>query len=53
MARTGGKGCAYWELVGKPDRKLPLGGSVGGQENNKKTDIEQIRWEVMDWIDVA
>jgi len=21
VARTGGKGCAYWELVGKSDRK--------------------------------
>ena len=28
VVRTGGKGCAYWEMDEKPDRKRPLGGST-------------------------
>ena len=39
MARTGGNGCAYWELVGKSDRKRPLGGPIRRQEINKKKHI--------------
>ena len=39
VASTGGKGCAFWDLDGKPDRKRPLGGSIRIQETNKKKQI--------------
>jgi len=38
VARVGEKRNAYKDLVGKPERKRPLGSSSPGLEHNIKTD---------------
>jgi hypothetical protein len=40
-------------LVGKPERKRPLGRPRRRWEDNVKIDLSEIRWGDMDWIDLA
>jgi hypothetical protein len=39
--------------VGKPEGKRPLGRPRCRRENNVKMDLQELRCEVMDWIDAA
>jgi hypothetical protein len=49
----GEKRNAYRILVGKPERKRPLGRPRSRWEDNIKIDLREIRWGGMDWIDLA
>jgi hypothetical protein len=40
-------------LVGKPEGKRPLGRSRRRQVDNIKTDLREIGWDGMEWIEVA
>jgi hypothetical protein len=44
---------AYRVLVGKPEGKRLLGRPDHRWEDKTKIDIEEMRWEGMDWIDLA
>ena len=54
-----GKACmgerrsVYRVLVGKPERKRPLGRPRRRWEDNIKTDLQEVRCGVMDWIELA
>jgi len=39
--------------VGKPQGKRPSGRSRHRWEDNINTDLKEIGWEDMDWIDLA
>jgi hypothetical protein len=39
--------------VGKPERKRPLGRPRHSWVVNIKKDLREIRWDSMDWIDLA
>jgi hypothetical protein len=41
----GKKRGAYWVLVGKPERKTPLGRLSRRWENNIKVDLTETEWE--------
>jgi len=43
----------YSVLVGKPEGKRPLGGPRRRWEDNIKTDLQEVRYGGMDWIDMA
>jgi len=43
----------YRGLVGKPERKRPLGKPRRRWEHNIKVDLQEVGCEGMDWIDVA
>jgi hypothetical protein len=49
----GAKRNAYRILVGKPEGKRPLGRPSHRWVNNLKMDLRKIRWDGMDWIDLA
>jgi hypothetical protein len=57
MGRTcstnGGEEGAYRILVGKPERKRPLGRPRRRWLDNIKIDLREIVWYDMDWIDLA
>jgi hypothetical protein len=40
-------------LVGKPEGKRPLGRPRRRWAGNIKMDLREIRWDGMDWIDLA
>jgi len=40
-------------LVGKPEGKRPLGRTRRTGEDNIKIDLQEVKCEGMDWIDVA
>jgi hypothetical protein len=40
-------------MDGKPEGKRPLGRSRRSWEDNNKMDLQEVRWRVMDWIDLA
>jgi hypothetical protein len=40
-------------LVGKPERKRPLGRPRRRWVNNITMDLRKIGWNVMDWVHVA
>jgi hypothetical protein len=40
-------------LVGKPERKRPLGRPRLRYVDNIKIDLREVGWDGMDWIDVA
>jgi hypothetical protein len=52
-AWMGEKRNAYRISVGKPERTRPLGRSRHRWVDNIKTDLREIGWDVMDWINVA
>jgi hypothetical protein len=49
----GEKKNAYRILVGNPEGKRPLGRRRRRWVDNIKMDLREIRWDGMDWIDVA
>jgi hypothetical protein len=53
VARMRAKRNAYRSLVGKPERKRPLGGPRRRWEDNIRIDLGEIGWGGMDWIDLA
>jgi hypothetical protein len=50
---NGEKRNAYRILVGKPEGKRSLGRPRRRWVDNIKLDLRDIRWGVMDWIDLA
>jgi hypothetical protein len=40
-------------LVEKPEEKRPLGRRSRRWEDNIKMDLREIKWGVMDWVDLA
>jgi hypothetical protein len=50
---NGAKRNAYRLLVGKPEGKRPLGRPRRRWVDNDKTDLKEIRWDGMGWIDLA
>jgi hypothetical protein len=44
---------AYRILVGRPERRRPLGGPRLRWEDNIKMDLQDVGWGSMDWIDMA
>jgi hypothetical protein len=50
---NGAKRNAYRILVGEPEGKRPLGRPRCRWVNNIKTDLREIGWDGMDWIDLA
>jgi hypothetical protein len=44
---------AYRILVGKSERKIPLGRPRRRWVDNIKMDLREIGWDGMDWIDLA
>jgi hypothetical protein len=53
VARIGEKSNAYRILMGKPERKRPLGKPRCRWMHNIKMDLRDIGWGDMDWIDLA
>jgi hypothetical protein len=53
VAQTGEMRNAYSLLVGKPEGKRPLGRQRRWWVDNMKIDLREIRWDGMDWIDLA
>jgi hypothetical protein len=49
----GEKRNAYRILVGKPEGKRPLGRPRRRWVDNIKTDLGEVGWDGMDWIDLA
>jgi hypothetical protein len=49
----GEKRNAYRILVGKPERKIPLGRPRRRWANNIKIDLREIGWDGMNWMDMA
>jgi hypothetical protein len=43
----------YMVLVGKPERKRPLGGPWRRWEDNIKIDLQEVGYGGMDWIELA
>jgi hypothetical protein len=48
----GAKRNAYRILVGKPERKRPLGRRIHRWEDNIKMDLRELEWRNMNWIDL-
>jgi hypothetical protein len=42
-----------WALVGKPERRRPLGRPRHRWEDNIKIDLREVGWGDIDWIDLA
>jgi hypothetical protein len=53
IAGMGEKRNAYRILVGMPEGKRPLGRRRRKWVDNIKMDLREIRWDGMDWIDLA
>jgi hypothetical protein len=53
VAGMGQKRNSYSILVGNPDGKKPLGRFRRRCVDNIKMDLRKIRWDGMDWIDLA
>jgi hypothetical protein len=53
VARIGEKRNAYRILVGKPERKRPLGRPSHRWVDNIKMDLRETGWDGIDWIDLA
>ena len=46
-------GDAYRDLVGKPERRRPIGRFRHGWEDNIKVYFREVGWGDVDWIDLA
>jgi hypothetical protein len=44
---------AYRIFVGKPERKTPFGRPRRRLEDNIRTGLRKVGWEVVDWIRLA
>jgi hypothetical protein len=53
VACLGERGGAYRILVGKPERKRPLGKPRHRWEDNIKMDLQEVGWRGMGWIELA
>jgi hypothetical protein len=53
VARMGEKRKAYRLLVGKPERKRPLGRTRRRWVDNIRKDLGEVGWGDVDWIDLA
>jgi hypothetical protein len=53
VARMGETRNLYKILVGKPERKTPLGRPRHRWADNIKMGLREIGWDGMDWIDLA
>ena len=53
VARMVERGGVYRFLVGKPERKRPLGRPRRKWENNIKMDLKEVGCGGMDWIELA
>jgi hypothetical protein len=53
MACMGEKRNVYRVLMGKPERKRPLGRLRHRWEDGIRTDLREIGWESVDWIQLA
>jgi hypothetical protein len=53
VARMGEMGNACRILVGKSERKRPLGGPRHRSDDNVKIDLRETGWGGMDWIELA
>jgi hypothetical protein len=53
VARMGKKRNAWRILVGKPERKRPLGRPRLMWVDDIKIDLREIGWDVTDWIDLT
>jgi hypothetical protein len=53
VAHIGRKRNAYNILVGKPERKRPLGRPRRRWVDNIKMDLREVGWDGRDWIDLA
>jgi hypothetical protein len=53
VTQMGEKRNGYRILVGKPEGKRPLGRPRHRWVDNIKMDLRKIRWDGMDWIDLA
>jgi hypothetical protein len=53
VASMGESRGAYRVLVGKPEGKRPLETPRRRWENNNRTNLQEVRWGDMDWIDLA
>jgi hypothetical protein len=53
VERLGEKRSEYGILVGMPEGKRPLGRPRRRLVDNIKLDLREMRWDGMDWIDLA
>ena len=53
VARMGESRGVYRVLVEKNEGKRPLGRPRPRCEDNIKTDLQEVGWKVVDWIDLA
>ena len=53
VAITGATRGVYRVLVGKPEGKRPLGRPRRRRENKIKMDLQEVGYEVKDWIQLA
>jgi len=53
VAHMGMRRGVYRVLVGKPERKRPLGRARCRWEDNIKMDLQEVGCEVMNWIELA
>jgi hypothetical protein len=53
VAGMGEKRNVYRILVGKPEKKRPLGRPRRRWVDNIKIDLREIGWDGMDWIDLV
>jgi hypothetical protein len=53
VARMGEGRGTYRVLVGRPERRRPLGRPRRRWEDNIKMDLQKVGWGCMDWIDMA
>jgi hypothetical protein len=53
VARRGEKRNAYRILVGNPEGKRPLGRPRRRWVDNIKMDLREIKWDDIDWVDLA
>jgi hypothetical protein len=53
VAHIGNKGITYRILVGKRERKRPLGRPRCRRDNNIRMDLKEMGWKAVYWIHLA